>query len=139
VRVCDFDSSHHLEHKLITILEFVRGVAKEDECEPLFKEYKTCLTVCQKGIETLVSSFRRSTDTTTTESIKRQGHRGHDRRSPCGQQGQRRRVHEAQLWEMVGSVYLSCHADADVLPESARKEPFVHFCITSGEEFWRLV
>jgi hypothetical protein len=25
--------------------EFVRGVAKEDECEPLFKQYKTCLTV----------------------------------------------------------------------------------------------
>jgi hypothetical protein len=112
--VRDFDFPRHLKHKLTINLEFVRGVAKEDECEPLFKEYKTCLTVCQKDKETLVSPFRRGTDTTTTESIERQGYRRHDRRSPCGQQGQRRRVHEAQLWEMVGSVHLSCRADADV-------------------------
>jgi hypothetical protein len=34
--------------------------------------------------------------------------------------------------------HLSYHAGANILPESARKE-IVHFCITSGEEFWRLV
>lgn len=45
VKVCDLHVSSHPEHGLITTIEFVRGVAKEDECEPLFKEYKTCLTV----------------------------------------------------------------------------------------------
>jgi hypothetical protein len=50
--VCDFDFPRRLEPELMTTLEFVRGVAKEDECEPLFKEYKTCLTVCQRDIET---------------------------------------------------------------------------------------
>ena len=29
----------------LTLSEFVRGIAKEDECEPLFKQYKSCLTV----------------------------------------------------------------------------------------------
>jgi hypothetical protein len=50
VRVCDVQVSCHLEHELITAPEFVRGVAKEDECEPLFKEYKTCLTVWFSGM-----------------------------------------------------------------------------------------
>jgi hypothetical protein len=30
---------------LIPVQEFVRGVAKEDECAPLFEKYSLCLTV----------------------------------------------------------------------------------------------
>jgi hypothetical protein len=35
----------HLKHELTSLLEFVRGVAKEDECAPLFEKYSLCLTV----------------------------------------------------------------------------------------------
>ena len=32
--------------RLIHHLEYLRGTAKSDECEPLFKQYKACLSVC---------------------------------------------------------------------------------------------
>ena len=32
-------------------LEFLRGNAKTDECEPIFKQYKACLSVSHAGGE----------------------------------------------------------------------------------------
>ncbi|KAM0694040.1 hypothetical protein Q7P36_006166 [Cladosporium allicinum] len=52
--------------------KFVRGVAKEDECEPLFKEYKTCLTKAlkDKGIEDMIAEARADNKDNDVEFMK---------------------------------------------------------------------
>jgi len=36
---------HEFRHRLIADTEYLRGTAKTDECEGLFKDYKMCLSV----------------------------------------------------------------------------------------------
>lgn len=38
-----------VEDANIPLSEFLRGTSKEDECEPLFRQYKSCLTVSPSG------------------------------------------------------------------------------------------
>lgn len=36
---------------LTQMAEYIRGNSKTDECEPLFKQYKACLSVCFTRVE----------------------------------------------------------------------------------------
>lgn len=52
--------------------EFLRGNAKTDECEPIFKQYKSCLGVALKdrGIDKMLEDAREDTRETDVEYIK---------------------------------------------------------------------
>nr|OQO29089.1 hypothetical protein B0A51_03424 [Rachicladosporium sp. CCFEE 5018] len=52
--------------------KFLRGTAKEDECEPLFKQYKTCITKALKdrGIDTMIEEARADNKENDMEFMK---------------------------------------------------------------------
>ncbi|KAM0717005.1 hypothetical protein Q7P37_006857 [Cladosporium fusiforme] len=52
--------------------KFLRGTAKEDECEPLFKQYKTCLTKAlkDKGIQSMIDDARADNKENDIEYMK---------------------------------------------------------------------
>ena len=72
------------------IAEYIRGNSSTDECEPLFKQYKSCLTVRmsnprkpeptltipqkalkERGIDTMLSEAREGTVETDSEHMRR--------------------------------------------------------------------
>ncbi|OQO12507.1 hypothetical protein B0A48_03149 [Cryoendolithus antarcticus] len=57
---------------LTSFSEFLRGTAKEDECEPLFKQYKTCITKALKdrGIDTMIEEARADNKENDMEFMK---------------------------------------------------------------------
>ncbi|KAK6443620.1 Mitochondrial distribution and morphology protein 35 [Oleoguttula sp. CCFEE 5521] len=52
--------------------KFLRGTAKEDECDPLFKQYKTCITKALKdrGIDTMIEEARADNKENDMEFMK---------------------------------------------------------------------
>ncbi|KIW00364.1 uncharacterized protein PV09_08076 [Verruconis gallopava] len=52
--------------------KFLRGNAKTDECEPIFKEYKACLNVAlkERGIDKLLEDAREDSRETDNEYLK---------------------------------------------------------------------
>lgn len=53
--------------------KFLRGDSTTDECEPLFKQYKTCLTKAlkERGIESMLDDARESNRENDAEHMKR--------------------------------------------------------------------
>ncbi|KIY02501.1 uncharacterized protein Z520_00966 [Fonsecaea multimorphosa CBS 102226] len=53
--------------------KYIRGNSSTDECEPLFKQYKSCLTKAlrDKGIDSMLSEAREGTNETDAEHLKR--------------------------------------------------------------------
>ncbi|KAF2219842.1 mitochondrial distribution/morphology family 35/apoptosis [Elsinoe ampelina] len=54
--------------------KFLRGTAKEDECEPLFKQYKTCLSAAlkERGIDKMLDEARADNAENDVENMKPQ-------------------------------------------------------------------
>ncbi|KEF62446.1 uncharacterized protein A1O9_00418 [Exophiala aquamarina CBS 119918] len=53
--------------------KYIRGNSATDECEPLFKQYKSCLTKAlkERGIDSMLSDARESTNETDAEHLRR--------------------------------------------------------------------
>ncbi|KXT11372.1 hypothetical protein AC579_724 [Pseudocercospora musae] len=54
------------------IVEFLRGTAKNDECEPLFKQYKECLgkALKERGIDQMLEEARADNRENDAEYMK---------------------------------------------------------------------
>ncbi|KAL2356071.1 mitochondrial distribution/morphology family 35/apoptosis [Cryomyces antarcticus] len=52
--------------------KFLRGNATTDECEPLFKQYKACLSVAlkEKGIDAMLDEARESNRENDADHLK---------------------------------------------------------------------
>ncbi|CAK1365483.1 hypotheticalsprotein [Cercospora beticola] len=52
--------------------KFIRGTAKTDECEPLFKQYKECLgkALKERGIDTMLEEARADNKENDLEYMK---------------------------------------------------------------------
>ncbi|KAF2760695.1 hypothetical protein EJ05DRAFT_507954 [Pseudovirgaria hyperparasitica] len=52
--------------------KFLRGNAKEDECAPLFKQYKSCLdkALKERGIDTMIQEAREDNRENDAEHMK---------------------------------------------------------------------
>ncbi|PSK54046.1 hypothetical protein B9Z65_7852 [Elsinoe australis] len=55
--------------------KFLRGTAKQDECDGLFKEYKKCLSVAlkERGIDKMLDEARADNQENDIENMKPQG------------------------------------------------------------------
>ncbi|OCT47499.1 Mitochondrial distribution and morphology protein 35 [Cladophialophora carrionii] len=53
--------------------EYLRGNSSTDECEPLFKQYRSCLTKAlkDKGIDSMLAETREGTAETDAEHLRR--------------------------------------------------------------------
>ena len=53
--------------------KYLRGNSSADECESLFKQYRTCLTKALKdrGIDTMLAEARQGTPETDAEHMRR--------------------------------------------------------------------
>ncbi|EXJ84965.1 hypothetical protein A1O3_05640 [Capronia epimyces CBS 606.96] len=53
--------------------KYIRGNSSTDECEPLFKQYKACLTKAlrEKGVDTMLNEAREGTVETDAEHLRR--------------------------------------------------------------------
>ncbi|KIW69589.1 hypothetical protein PV04_05459 [Phialophora macrospora] len=53
--------------------KYLRGNSSTDECEPLFKQYRSCLTKAlkDKGIDSMLSETREGTAETDAEHLRR--------------------------------------------------------------------
>ncbi|KAF1984052.1 hypothetical protein K402DRAFT_447825 [Aulographum hederae CBS 113979] len=52
--------------------KFLRGIASTDDCEPLFKEYKSCLgkALKEQGIDTMLEEARADSRESDAEHMK---------------------------------------------------------------------
>ncbi|EHY55381.1 hypothetical protein ABEF95_007787 [Exophiala dermatitidis] len=53
--------------------KYIRGNSSVDECEPLFKQYKSCLTKAlqERGVDTMLKEAREGTAETDAEHLRR--------------------------------------------------------------------
>ncbi|EXJ85830.1 hypothetical protein A1O1_06199, partial [Capronia coronata CBS 617.96] len=53
--------------------KYIRGNSSTDECQPLFRQYKSCLTKAlkERGIDSMLNEAREGTSETDDEHLRR--------------------------------------------------------------------
>ncbi|CAO1602700.1 MAG: hypothetical protein LQ349_004673 [Xanthoria aureola] len=96
--------------------KFLRGDSTTDECQPLFKQYKACLTKAlkEKGIDEILEEARESNRENDLEHLKR-GCRLHGEGDGVNATG--------QLYDPKKTANCSTRQNGDVLSETESNTP----------------